>query len=604
MKRLSLSPFVLMFTLTTSSLALSSSSSFGFSHQQSHHQQQQQQQLFSHQPQQELVPSANIFTPAWLAQRRSRHLGNSGSSPNIYAFYQQPQQQQQFSYQQHYQPQTTSSHYLATPNLGRGSPLPMFHMVPPSQPQIQPQQQYYQPSFDSMPHHGRFSPVYYHPPTTSAGTTFYLAPVVHVPAAADQGDHHHHHHQISKRVDHHQQQFLKPLSSEHVKHAKPCSSSSSSSSIPLPSEQYPVYVLPPKNFQPIIYHHPQQQQQQAYHPSQGVTKTAEELWYESNDNAGKVKYGNGGKHGTTEGNSLESSSRPSPSNEFRKIYLVPVTADQVGGQNSFPVYEAVIREVATAVDAKPVPVTNAFNSQIERLPHPQQQQQQQLSNDQPEKVGVDQRRPLKTKLPVGLTSFFLGGVRGVSGRHWAMPPALVKDLEFMPNGSPMSPENKYLPEESYVKKVDNGGGSGDSSVASAGDPEKEDSVVAATVSAGNKSRNQATGGNKKKGIFESGNTIIDSPLDLETAESSSSFSSSVKQVISVVPSSSTSIAKSWALYQLNTKKVLNCIFNWIFDLVAFLLLFLSFPFFLFLLVPSLRHCHYLLTTPANTHILQ
>ncbi|KPM06483.1 hypothetical protein QR98_0049600 [Sarcoptes scabiei] len=43
------------------------------------------------------------------------------------------------------------------------------------------------------------------------------------------------------------------------------------------------------------------------------------------------------------------------------------------------------------------------------------------------------RQPYRTKLPVGLTSFFLGGTRGVSGRHWGMPANLVKRLEFMPN---------------------------------------------------------------------------------------------------------------------------------------------------------------------------
>src|SRR5699024_10122680 len=55
-------------------------------------------------------------------------------------------------------------------------------------------------------------------------------------------------------------------------------------------------------------------------------------------------------------------------------------------------------------------------------------------------------RRYKTKLPVGLSSFFLGGVRGVSGRHWEMPKDLVEKLEFMPNMSPIV-SSDYYPED-------------------------------------------------------------------------------------------------------------------------------------------------------------
>lgn len=58
----------------------------------------------------------------------------------------------------------------------------------------------------------------------------------------------------------------------------------------------------------------------------------------------------------------------------------------------------------------------------------------------------EQTRNYKTKLPVGLTSFLLGGIRGVNGRHWEMPADLVKQLEFMPNISPITAEEKYHPE--------------------------------------------------------------------------------------------------------------------------------------------------------------
>lgn len=50
---------------------------------------------------------------------------------------------------------------------------------------------------------------------------------------------------------------------------------------------------------------------------------------------------------------------------------------------------------------------------------------------------------IKTKLPVGLSSWFLGGMRDLSGRHWKMPNSLVNQVEFMPsNGKPISEDEK------------------------------------------------------------------------------------------------------------------------------------------------------------------
>lgn len=444
---------VLLLTLSVTTLAYSLSPSLDGNYQ-------QQNYLHHHAPQQQFVPSANIFTPPWLAQRRSRHLASTGSvsSSNIYALYPSPEM-----YNSPFQPRT----YLqpAHTSYSREPSPPMYQFLQ----QQHQQQPYYQQTYETMPyaHQGPVTAYYPHSPQSS---TVYLV-------GGDQ--------QFAKRVDS-QTNFLKPAG----KPKTPCSSSS------LPSEHYPVYVLPPKNFQPIIYHHQQAHPltSTSYHHSPAViTKSAEEFWYEKAGNGEKIKYGSGKHHE----NALEQS-KPLSSNDYRKIYLVPVSSDQVGTVGaSFPVYEAVIREVVSPVDSgnsKNVPTvsTNAFNSQIEVRPAPE-----------PSKA--DQRR-LKTKLPVGLTSFFLGGIRGVSGRHWAMPPELVKNLEFMPNLSPMSPENKYLPEESYVKKVDNGG-----EPAAAGDPEKEDTPSI-----------KPAGGKK---AFEGANTIIDSPLDLETAESSPSLPS-------------------------------------------------------------------------------
>lgn len=59
---------------------------------------------------------------------------------------------------------------------------------------------------------------------------------------------------------------------------------------------------------------------------------------------------------------------------------------------------------------------------------------------------------IKTKLPVGLSSWFLGGMRDLSGRHWKLPDSLVQQVEFVPsNDKKLSDDdkkkNKYNPVE-------------------------------------------------------------------------------------------------------------------------------------------------------------
>lgn len=58
------------------------------------------------------------------------------------------------------------------------------------------------------------------------------------------------------------------------------------------------------------------------------------------------------------------------------------------------------------------------------------------------------RRPLRTLLPVGLSSWFLGGIRDLDGRHWRLPAEVVSKLaindidlhhEISPNSVPTAP---------------------------------------------------------------------------------------------------------------------------------------------------------------------
>jgi hypothetical protein len=66
-----------------------------------------------------------------------------------------------------------------------------------------------------------------------------------------------------------------------------------------------------------------------------------------------------------------------------------------------------------------------------------------LENEATNHNNNNNNKVIKSKLPVGLTSFFLGGMRGISGRHWQMPPTLVSQVEFMPNdGKQMTDKDK------------------------------------------------------------------------------------------------------------------------------------------------------------------
>lgn len=373
-----------------------------------------------------LVPSTNIFTPPWLAQRRGRQLSSTQS-------YLVPQPL--------YQTYPTASFARVSPY---GSPQQTAYYLQPAYPQVYS-------SIELAPRHYYPSPPMY--------TTQYLAPVSSPNT-------------FSRRMD-----AVKPL-----EHNYPC---------PLlkqgQSENYPVYVLPPKNFQPIIYH--QQNSVGSYMPhevyQQGVpkVKSTEEMWYEA-EGASNVK------SPKTKENKIDIEPLR------KKVVLVQIT-DPSAGYPELPIYEAVIREV------KPTGERKEMQTKVDtRNPYNTVPTQTQSTSERD--------RRLKTKLPVGLTSFFLGGVRGINGRHWNMPADITSQLEFMPNGSPLSPENKYLPEES---KVD----SEQSLPPTAGDPEKEEPSQEKTPS---------------KKVFEH-NTIVDSPLDLEAQESSVVPAKASRQVTTV-----------------------------------------------------------------------
>lgn len=132
-------------------------------------------------------------------------------------------------------------------------------------------------------------------------------------------------------------------------------------------------------------------------------------------------------------------------------------------------------------------------------------------------------RDYKTKLPVGLGSFLLGGIRGVNGRHWGMPAEVVKQLEFMPNASPITAEEKYHPVSNETRTTQ--------PVAAAAAAAPEDSTDASELMSpvgdgvGEQEQHPEVDDKYEEGVkadvpsrFKA-NTIIDSEIDQEAQES-------------------------------------------------------------------------------------
>ncbi|KAI2802293.1 hypothetical protein BLOT_010486 [Blomia tropicalis] len=298
---------------------------------------------------------------------------------------------------------------------------------------------------------------------------------------------------------------------------------------PQPSQQYPVYVLPPKNFQPIIYQHPQTNYLYSSSPSPAI-KSSEEMWYQMDniDDSFHVKIPLTSTTTTTTSTSGKSEINNNiiNNNERRKPNIIYVPINDRSEPITIPILEAYGSSSSSSLPKTKIfdqvginrskgskvivdhelngriHGTNPYNTKIESSqPQPTMEQQ---SNGQ-----------YKTKLPVGLSSFLFGGVRGISARHWTLDPQLIRHLEFMPNIDPMSPENKYLPESTYVKMVTEQhhetSSQHDNLPLIPGEPEKEEPTILTNHNNNNN--------NIIKHTKFGSNTIIDSALDLEAQES-------------------------------------------------------------------------------------
>ncbi|KAH9511896.1 hypothetical protein DERF_010320 [Dermatophagoides farinae] len=316
------------------------------------------------------------------------------------------------------------------------------------------------------------------------------------------------------------------------------------------SETYPVYVLPPKDFQPIIYQQPsslasfftplpliyQQQQPNKF------DQIPEEVWYDFSLNNEKDL-----KLNTMKSNQIDRIEQF----DKNKITLIPVDGADF---DNLPLMEASattsVKQVNNANDTNIVVAKNNINiDKIDKSSYPTVDEAinpySSRSDDGDDDDDVaentatsinrgksrkttsstlltnknsfnhhqnNQRWQYKTKLPVGLSSFILGGTRGVSGRHWHLPTNIQKQLEFMPNLNPPIMTNEYYPDPTTMTT--------DLIVDKNGQPEKEDDDYNNNDNGDDNKRikTKTTTTLYSKNLFNM-NTVVDRDEDLDAQES-------------------------------------------------------------------------------------
>jgi len=193
------------------------------------------------------------------------------------------------------------------------------------------------------------------------------------------------------------------------------------------SDLHPIYVLPPPNFQPIVYPTSRSDGVQPGVQLDGQEGILLKRQIPYDYPHGVSSWIFGGLNGIQRGSYWEQLSsdlalhNPVKEQPKRVVVYLKRTTEAKGRPKwmSFPTFEAH----SLIKDKEP---TNAINNIINK--------------NKPNKNSKD--KVLKTKLPVGLSSFFLGGMRGVSGRHWQMPSTMVSSVEFMPNESTVVDKHK------------------------------------------------------------------------------------------------------------------------------------------------------------------
>lgn len=208
------------------------------------------------------------------------------------------------------------------------------------------------------------------------------------------------------------------------------------------SDLHPIYVLPPPNFQPIVYPIARSD------PALLGAKALSPKGYHLN---GKIPYDQpkgvsswifGGLTGVKRGNYWEhlssdlALSTPVKAFEPKPVVVYLKRTIEPKGQSSkwptFPVFEAHSL------------VKSPTNGNKGKAKSKGQSTNKNTNN-----------KGLRTKQAVGMTSFFLGGMRGVSGRHWQMPASLVSRVEFMPNDNLVITSHKKTNAKPGVEANDN-----------------------------------------------------------------------------------------------------------------------------------------------------
>jgi len=208
------------------------------------------------------------------------------------------------------------------------------------------------------------------------------------------------------------------------------------------SDLHPIYVLPPPDFQPVIY---------------------------PNSRMDGVKPGMRSFAGNHKQITLTPPPRPYPypyPHGFSSWVFGGIRPIQRGSyweqlSSDMALHNPFMRPVAhhsthpnqIVYLTRPMPLgVSSWGLEGMQRVHPEGKWQDDSQQHQVPAVSNSIAPTLKSKLPVGVSSWLLGGMRDLSGRHWEMPSDLVEQVEFMPkasNGKPISEDekkkNEYIP---------------------------------------------------------------------------------------------------------------------------------------------------------------
>lgn len=219
------------------------------------------------------------------------------------------------------------------------------------------------------------------------------------------------------------------------------------------SDVHPVYVKPPNNFKPVIY---------ATRRVDGVRSTARSSYvptllpppmpYPYPYPRGLSAWTLGGTRSVQRGSFWESLASDEALTIPTTFELASRSGKRKFAAKPMTTYQWVMvpatRRMTTTTLLKSVPVVAyqpVYNRKRVGMPSyrpplapPQRRKSAAPANKPTTRPAVKSASPsssstgIKTKLPVGLTSWMFGGVRDLNGKHWNMPELAVEKIDVVP----------------------------------------------------------------------------------------------------------------------------------------------------------------------------